>query len=629
MALHLRHRGPEGEGYRLDAQAGLAHTRLSIIDLEGGAQPISNETGTVWVVLNGEIFNYVELREELSGRGHRFRTHTDTEVLVHLYEDLGEGFVHRLNGQFAIGLWDSDRRVLILARDRVGIVPLFFSSTGNRFAFASEVKALLPVLGRPSLDPVALDQILTFWAPLAPRTPFSGVQDLPSGHIAVVGQDGVDVRRYWDWTFPTSADGYHSGSEATLAAELLDLLLDSTRIRLRSDVPVGAYLSGGLDSSSVVSLVHEVDPSVLRTFSIRFDAEGLDESSFQRQMMGHLGTDHSEVVCSPADVSAHFLDTIRHTEAPILRTAPTPMQLLSALVRRNGYKVVLTGEGADETLGGYDLFKEAKVRRFWSRQPDSSWRHLLLQRLYPYLDLSAGRSQEYVKRFFSIGLDDPDSALFSHRPRWETTSMAKMFFSRRLAEELSESATEALEASLPEGVGLWHPFNRSQYLEAKSLLPGYLLSSQGDRMLMANGVEGRFPFLDHRLIEFANGLDPRLKMKVLNEKHLLKKAMDGRLPPDILKRWKQPYRAPDIQSFFANGGARASYVDDLLSYETVARYGYFEPKRVRLLVEKARSGAASGVKDNQAFTGILSTQIWHYLFVERFHADFAGDSNLF
>ncbi|NNM05627.1 MAG: asparagine synthase, partial [Gemmatimonadetes bacterium] len=428
-----------------------------------------------------------------------------------------------------------------------------------------------------------------------------------------------------DWTFPFSGDGYLSGSESMLARELRELLMDSTRIRLRSDVPVGAYLSGGLDSSVLVSLIHEANEAELRSFSIGFEAAALDETPFQRSMIDHVGADHSGITCTSADVARNFVDTVEHTEVPVLRTAPTPMKLLSGFVRDHGYKVVLTGEGADEALGGYDLFKEAKVRRFWSRQPDSSWRPLLLQRLYPYLDLTSMRAQGYVRRFFGIGLDDPDSSLFAHLPRWETASMGKAFFSRRLVDEITESALDTMSESIPERASDWHPFNRGQYVEAKSLLPGYLLSSQGDRMLMANGVEGRFPFLDHRVIEFANRLDPRLKMKVLREKYLLKRAMEGQLPPEILGRPKHPYRAPDIEAFFRDGVAAVPYVDELLSAETVARYGYFDPKKVGLLKEKARAGSAKGVKDNQAFVGILSTQIWHYLFIDRFQTEFAGD----
>jgi asparagine synthase (glutamine-hydrolysing) len=623
MASQLTHRGPEGKGFWRDGLVGLAHTRLSIIDLEGGAQPIANEDGTMWVVLNGEIFNYVELRSELESRGHRFRTQTDTEVILHLYEDSGLDFVHRLNGQFAIGLWDGRCQRLVLARDRPGIAPLFYAESEGRLLFASEIKALLPLLGSPRLDPVALDQIMTFWAPLGPGTIFQGVREISPGHLVVVEGGRLTVRRYWDWDFPTSKGEFLTGSETQLAEELRELLLDATRIRLRADVPVGAYLSGGIDSSTLVSLVNELGISELRTFSIAFQREDLDESLHQRQMIEHVGALHSGITCSQGDVAEAFFPTIRHTEVPVLRTAPAPMRLLSKLVRDQQYKVVLTGEGADEILGGYDIFKEAKVRRFWARQPDSAWRPLLLKRLYPYLDVSSVPAEGYLRRFFGIGLDDPESALFAHLPRWSTTAKAKAFFSSALRGELASTALDTVSGALPSSVNTWHPFNRWEYIEAKILLASYLLSSQGDRMLMSNSVEGRFPFLDHRVIEFANRLDPRLKMKVLSEKHLLKVAMRSRLPSPIVQRSKQPYRAPDVDAFFQGGRSSTPYVEELLSEETVRKCGYFDPAKVSLLTRKARTGSVTSARDNQAFVGILSTQIWHHLFVERYHQDFA------
>jgi asparagine synthase (glutamine-hydrolysing) len=622
MAAQLRHRGPDGEGFWAGGPVGLAHRRLSIIDLRSGAQPIHNEDSSVWVVFNGEIFNYVELRRDLVHRGHHFYTQSDTEVLVHLYEEHGTRFLDHLNGQFAVALWDDRNRRLVLARDRAGILPLFYAVKGGRLLFGSEVKALLPVLGRPALDPVALDQMMTFWAPLSPRTLFEGVLELPPGHMLEVHDGQVSERPYWDWTFPSAPDEYTKGSPADLAEELRDLLVDATRIRLRADVPVGAYLSGGLDSSVLVSVIRRHTDTELHTFSIGFESGALDESRFQRMLVDHLDTEHDSIRCTERDVARNFIDTIRHTETAIPRTAPTPMKLLSGLVHARGYKVVLTGEGSDEVLGGYDLFQEAKVRRFWARHPDSAWRPLLLKRLYPDLNLSAGNSAHFLKGFFARGLGDTDSPLFAHQPRWHTTSRAKAFFSPALAGHVHEAPIDAIQASLPAGIMGWHPFNQGQYLEAKSLMGSYLLSSQGDRMLMANSVEGRFPFLDHRVIEFANRLDPRLKMKVLNEKYLLKKAMEGYVPAPILRRHKQAYRAPDAASFVSCGRLAQPWAEELLSESTVRAFGYFDPKKVRLLVRKACSGSMKGVGDNQALVGILSTQIWHHLFVDRYSADF-------
>src|SRR3990167_955611 len=615
MIAQLHHRGPDGTGFYSDSQVGLAHARLSIIDLAGGWQPIHNEDKTIQVIFNGEIFNYIELREELLGYGHQFYTHSDTEVIVHLYEQFGDDFVNHLNGQFAIALWDTRTRRLVLCRDRVGITPLFYTRDGDRLVFASEIKAILPALrAKPAIDLNALDQLMTFWAPLSPNTLFAGVFELSPGCMAVLDGKGFRVARYWDWHFPLDRSGYHSADENTLALQLRELLIDATRIRLRSDVPVGAYLSGGLDSSVLVALIHHFSDAKLRTFSIGFDAEALDETGYQQMMIRQVNAEHSRIQCSEADVAEHFFQTIWHTEAPVLRTAPVPMRMLSGLVRQQGYRVVLTGEGSDEVLGGYDIFKETKIRQFWAANKDSGFRPALLKKLYPYLDVSPGRAQEYLRNFFGSNLDEPNLPYFSHVPRWTTTAKCKEFFADDVKATLRDNAIDLLAQSLPQDLPRWHPFNRAQYIESKTLMGGYLLSSQGDRMLMANSVEGRFPFLDHRVIEFANALPPKLKMKALNEKYLLKKSMGEFLPREIVDRHKQPYRAPDIPSFFS--AKTPEYVDAMLGEDAIRASGLFDPKRVQLLVKKIRLGRAIGYKDNMALVGILSTQIWHHLFMK-------------
>jgi len=618
----LHHRGPDGTGFYTDESIGLAHARLSIIDLEGGRQPIHNEDKTVWVIFNGEIFNYVELREELEKRGHRFYTHTDTEVIVHAYEEYGDEFVQQLNGQFAIALWDSKNRRLLLLRDRVGIAPLFYTQQKGRLIFASEVKAILPALDHsPSLNPQALDQLMTFWSPVSPETLFQDVFEVSPGFMLIVENNQLRSQRYWDWRFPENESEYHSANEQTLAEQLHDLLIDATQIRLRSDVPVGAYLSGGLDSSVLVSLIHHYGNVPLRTFSIRFEEGEFDEGKYQNELIHHLGADHSRVNCANQDIGHTFQKTIWHTESTVLRTAPVPMGILSGHVRSQNYKVVLTGEGADEVLGGYDLFKEAKIRQFWAKYPDSEFRPLILKKLYPYLDLSKGRGMTYIKSFFGAGLDQANVPWFSHIPRWNTTSKCKEFFAESLKLQLRNDAVKTIEKSLPGAISHWHPFNRSQYLEAKSLMGGYLLCSQGDRMLLSNSVEGRFPFLDHRVIEFANRVHPKLKMKVLNEKYLLKKAMGKYLPDSITKRYKQPYRAPDIPAFFKDNKP-LEYVRELLGESALKDSGYFDAAKVPRLLKKIEAGRAIGYKDNMALVGILSTQIWHNHFIKSFGKNF-------
>ncbi|MBI3776882.1 MAG: asparagine synthase (glutamine-hydrolyzing) [Gammaproteobacteria bacterium] len=610
----LAHRGPDGHGFYQQGMVGLAHARLSIIDLAGGAQPIHNEDETVWVVFNGEIFNYVELREFLQTQGHRFYTHSDTEVLVHLYEHYGLDFAHHLNGQFALALWDQNQQQLILCRDRAGILPLFYAVQNGRVVFASEIKAVLPVIGGiPALNPAALDQVMTFWSTLGDTTMFEGVRQVLPGEMLIAFDGGIRKQRYWDWRYP-SDDDYHGTSVEQQAEELRALLSDATRIRLRADVPVGAYLSGGLDSSVLATLIR-ANGITPETYSIRFNDAQLDEGVHQQRMAEHLGVQHHQVQCSEAAIGREFPRAIWHTETPILRNAPVPMMLLSGLVHARGAKVVLTGEGADEVLGGYDIFKEAKLRRFWARNPKSLWRPLLLKRLYPYLEFNPARAQSYSEAFFGTGLDQPNATFFAHLPRWSTTAQSKQFYAAEFKARLNTDPLALLEQSLPRDYAQWHSFNRAQYVEAKVLMANYLLWSQGDRMLMANSVEGRFPFLDQRVIEFAARIHPNLKMKVLNEKFLLKHAFINQLPASIVSRSKQPYRAPDIPAFFHDGVA-LDYVDALLADDVIKRYGYFDAQKTGFLLKKIRAGRAIGYKDNMALVAILSTQMWHHLFVE-------------
>lgn len=620
MLPPLHSRGPDGRGAHVDGPVGLAHARLSIIDLAGGAQPIHNEDRTVWVAFNGEIFNYVELRAELEAQGHRFYTRTDTETIVHLYEQHGVEFVHKLNGQFAIALWDARQRRLLLIRDRVGILPLFFARTADRLLFASEIKAMLPAMReRPKLNPAALDQVFTFWSAVGNATMFAGVEQLPPGHMLIAEHGVVRTQRYWDWNF-AAPGAYLRGSAGELAEQLRDVMLDATRIRLRADVPVAAYLSGGLDSTALVALMCAagVKPN---TFSIGFTDPRLDETEFQNEAAAHFGVTHRAYRIDAEHIRQGFVSAVWRAETPFLRCAPIPMMALSGHAHRHDCKVVLTGEGADEVFGGYDIFKEAKIRRFWARRADSKWRPRLLQRLYPYLDLTAARSQAYSEAFFGSGLNDPDAAFFAHMPRWQTTAQCKVFWSDDFKADIKADAVANLSAELPRDFAGWDPFNRAQYVEAKTLLANYLLCTQGDRMLMANSVEGRFPYLDHRVIDFANALDPRLKMHVLDEKYLLKRALGAMLPPGVLNRKKQPYRAPDSQAFVADesaGGlpAELEWAEEALSARRVKEAGYFNPDKVRLLWRKVQAGRAVGARDSMAFVGVLSTQVWHRLFVD-------------
>lgn len=624
MLFLLRHRGPDEFGIYLDSSIGLAHARLSIIDLSTGQQPMCNEDNSLWIVFNGEIFNYIELRKELVSRGHRFRTISDTEVILHLYEEKGCGALDELNGQFAFAIWDTNRKELFLARDRMGIRPLYYTHVGKDWVFGSEVKAIFahPDVTR-KIDPVALDDIFTFWLPLSPRTTFEGISEVPPAHSLTIDEHGARLQRYWELPEETDPHGLHD--ESYYAEALRELMVDSIRLQLRADVPVGAYLSGGLDSSVIASLIRQFTPNPLRTFSIRFEDPEFDESDKQKIMSDYLGTEHSSFNCGYGDIANKFPEVIWHTETPILRTAPVPLFLLSRLVRESSYKVVLTGEGSDEILAGYDLFKEAKVRRFMEASPESGMRPLLLNKLYPYLQNSPTRSVAYAKAFFGAPISPFPMEFHSHAPRWNMTSMIKGFYSRDLRDEVaSSSAPERIARQFRWGERSKRldPLTWSQEIEIKTLLPSYLLSSQGDRMLMGNSVEGRFPFLDHRVVEFAMRIPPNIRMKGLTEKYILRKSMAGLLPKEIKEMTKRPYQAPDAKSFL--GVAVSEVAKEMLSRNCISRKGYFDPILTEGLVKKCRRNPTIGFKDNMAFIGILSTQILDQLFVQ----DFVGNGEI-
>ncbi len=619
MIATLHHRGPDGSRIRCDGQVGLAHARLSIVDLDGGWQPMANHDGSTWVVFNGEIFNHLELRGQLEREGCRFRTVCDTEVIVHLYDRYGDRFVDHLNGQFAIALHDTRRQRMVFARDRVGIRPFYYSCDGRRFVFGSEVKALfaLPDAHR-AIDLRGLGQVFSAWGALAPDTVFEGVRQLEPGHLMI-----LDLRApvlepvsaaYWDWEF--FEDTGSRRSEDDYAEELRALLMDAVRLQMRADVPVGAYLSGGLDSSAIAALVAHCGGVATRTFSLGFDTPEFDERSHQRAMVRALGTEHSEIVISGPDIADGFAHAVRHAESPLLRTGPVPMSLLASHAHRAGYKVVLTGEGADEVFAGYDLFKEAKVRRFMARQPGSRWRGRLVERLYPYLAHSPARSRGFSAQFFGEGREELEEPWFAHGPRIRSTQRAWRFFSPQVREQFGPpGARFLLQPRLPPSTVSMGDLARDQYVEAKTLLPGYLLSSQGDRMSMAHSVEARYPFLDHRLVEFGNRLPARYKLRGLSEKYLLKRAIRGDVPHSIISRHKQPYRSPDSSSFFRDG-APLPWVADALDPSRLRACGLFDVDGVTRLAAKCRAGRAIGFPDNMAFVGVLSTLLLHEQFVQ-------------
>ncbi len=612
MLRPLRHRGPDETGAYEKQGLSLGHARLSIVGLDNGRQPLFNEDESVALVYAGEIFNYKELRETLERKGHRFRTLSDGEVITHLYEEEGMDFLEKLNGQFAFALWDTKRCELILCRDRLGILPLFFTQKGSLFLFASEIKGLLGFPGLDAeLDPKTLAQIFTFWTPLPGATMFKDIFQLEPGTYLRVTPSTREFRRYWDLRYPRKGETEEK-KESVWIESLEGLLEDAVKIRLQADVPVGVYLSGGLDSSAVAALAAE-SPLKPHSFSIRFKDPAFDESRFQALVAHHLGLENSHVRIGQNDLAEALPRAVYHSESPVLRLAMTPLYLLSRSVRQNQFKAVLTGEGADEMLLGYDIFKEVKIRRFASLFPGSKARPRLFERLYPHLTLSP-LAGSFLKDFFTQGSSDIDSWDESHAARWQNTVRLQRFFSAELKQTLrGYDPKEELRAKLPVEFTAWDAIAKAQYLECKLFLSNYLLSSQGDRMSMANSVEARYPYLDHRVVELANRMPASVKMKGLREKTALKKCVEKRLPQEVLERPIYPYRAPSL--------SRTPVSKEAVSETRLKESALWDGNLVKLLLEKALKAAEVQVPlseaDQMAVSGVLTSQIFHSIFIRK------------
>jgi len=608
MLKQIQYRGPDESGIYMGQGVGLGSVRLSIIDLAQGQQPMSDEAEELWIVFNGEIFNYIELKAELIDLGYRFRTGSDTEVLLLLYKHYREKCLEKLNGQFAFAIWDTRRKELFLGRDRVGIRPLFYYREGSAFVFGSEIKCLMEsgfVKAEP--DPESLNRVFTFWTIPSPGTLFKGVKELPPGHYMVVREHETVIKPYWELGFKGDPGVNGTTSLSDSMEEFEALISDSVRLRLRADVPVAAYLSGGIDSSATTWLIKQIEPGVLNTFSLGFESKEFDETAFQQSVAEQLETTHRSITCKDSDVADNFAQVLWHTETPILRTGAVPMYLLSGLVNDSGIKVVITGEGADEFLGGYNIFKEAIIRQFWSREPSSKIRPLLFQKLYPYLAQFQGRNSALLKMFYGYRLNDTDSPVYSHLVRWNNSLHIKEHIRKDFLNGHSPDPIESLISTLPEDFGKLDLLSRAQWLESTLFMSGYLLSSQGDRMGMAHSVEGRYPFLDHRVIEFCSRLPWNHKIKGLNEKYLMKKLMDGRLPDQVVHRPKQAYRAPVASSL--TSAKAPEYLREAISPGMINKFGIFNPASVEKLLGKMQEGKTVTENENMAVAGILSTQI--------------------
>ncbi len=610
MLSALVHRGPDGWGtYRTD-QVSLGHVRLSIVDIEGGHQPMVTERYAI--SYNGEIFNYIELREELEQKGIRFQTNCDTEVVLKSFEVYGAEALSRFNGQFSLLLWDRIERRLLVARDRLGIRPLYVLQLGKTYYFASEVKAFDAIKGyQRSLDMHNLFEHALLWNTLNDATVFEDIRSLPAGCYEIYGED----------TFPKTFRYYEIGESTPPASppsfkqavgEFKELLQDSITLRLRSDVPVATYLSGGIDSSVITHLTSRIKADQFKTFSVAFSDKDFDESTYQQEMVAHLNTDHTEVKVNYEMINRTLSDAVYHLERPIFRTAPVPLFLLSEEVNRQGIKVVLTGEGADEILFGYDSFKELKLLDFWRKQPESKLRPLLIKRLYPHLQHYKDSRQFGMMRMYYEGfLTNITNEMASLNIRVHNNKAIANFFNKDFKLSFDhQGLLGKIKQAIPDNFSSWSLLQRNQFLEIKSLLSGYLLSSQGDRMSMAHSVEGRYPFLDHRLIEKVFHYPDSYKMKILKQKYLLTKAFEENIPSVIVNRPKRPYMSPDLKSFFVNGKLTES-AEYFLSDPVIDNYGIFDKKYVGRLINKFKRKLPEniGYRDNMLITFLLSTQM--------------------
>ena len=570
MCAAIRHRGPDDEGIHVVPGAALGMRRLSIIDLATGHQPIHNEDSTVWVVFNGEIYNYAALRADLEARGHRFYTASDTETIVHAYEEWGEGAFARLRGMFGIALWDCREGVLLLARDRVGIKPLHYAVTADRLYFGSEIKSILATRDvGATLDVEALDHYLSFLYTPRDASIFAGIRKLPPGHVARWQNGTLRVRAYWE--LPVEERVPRSEGEAVEA--LRAVLRDAVRSHLMSEVPLGAFLSGGVDSSLVVGLMAEVSNRPVRTFSIGFDDPRYDELEHARLVAARFGTDHHEFVVKP-DALAIIDDLIAHFDEPFGDSSAIPTWYVSELARRH-VTVVLSGDGGDELFGGYErYFPHPRVASFdrWS-PPGSS---AVASIVWPWLPQGA-TGKNFLRR---VARDDRgrylDQIGFFHsdEKRALLTGDARRRINGSDAEAKLGGHFDRL-AGLP-----WH--GQMMHFDFETYLPEDILTKV-DRMSMAHSIESRVPLLDQEVVDFAARLPAGLKIKNGRKKHILKEAAAGLLPPGILDRRKQGFAVP-VGGWF-RGDLREFLADVLLSRSARER-GYFEPRFVERLVRE-------------------------------------------
>ncbi|GAA3360095.1 asparagine synthase (glutamine-hydrolyzing) [Saccharopolyspora gregorii] len=607
MLAQIEHRGPDEAGCLLDDRIAMGTVRLSIIDLAGGQQPVLSADRRFRLCYNGELYNYRELRAELRARGAAFHTGSDTEVVLNAWAEWGPDCLPKFNGAFAFAVHDAVTDELHLARDRYGKRPLFVARHDGALLFASEMKAFLAYPGfRFEFDPDQLASLYATWTPLPAHSGYRGIEQVPMGeYLSVRG----DQERRGRWAPLDLTPGPAPASEQEAVELVRGDLERAVDVRLRSDVEVGVYASGGLDSSIIAHLAARRSDRPLRTFSIEFEDAEFDESAEQDELTAHLGTHHSKLRVTDADVAEAFPDAVRHAEVPAFRTAFVPMHLLSRQVRREGIKVVLSGEGADEAFLGYGIFKDTRLLSEWDALDDETRRERM-GRLHPYLaHFSGADEQRRMLGLYQQFSTEQRPGLFSHQMRFQNGRFA----ARLLAEPGDPlAAVEQLVAEEP-GYAELDPVRKAQWLEFRTLLAGYLLSTQGERMALAHGVENRCPFLDPAVVRRANSVNGRFG-DPYDEKHLLKQAYADVLPERIVKKGKFPYRAPDSAVFVRS---RPDYRDLLLDPDVLGEIPALDARFVRKFVNRVYDAPPEriGTKENQAFVLLASTVWLHHWFV--------------
>lgn len=602
MLSAIQHRGPDDEGTYVESDVALGIRRLSIIDLAGGKQPIRNEDGSVVVVFNGEIYNYRELTAQLRRRGHRFATASDTEVIVHLYEEAGADCVNQLRGMFSFALWDARQHRLLLARDRLGIKPLYYAQCRAGLVFGSEIKALLrhPAV-EARLNVEGLGHFLSLKYVPAPQTMFAGIATLPPGCILVSDRSGARVRRYWQLSFTHHIDGQRP--DESYAEQLEALLRESIKLHLVSDVPFGAFLSGGIDSSTIVALMSQLLNRPVKTFSVGFDgdAQTFSELPYARLVAERYATDHHEICIRGQDLVDLAEKVVWHLDQPIADDATLANYLVAGLAARH-VKMVLTGEGGDELFGGYARHAGDKLSPLFARVPSAA----------------KTVAQACVARL--PGLRRPKIALYALCQTNEASRLASWFplFNPEMKSALlTEDVKAALNGSSAERLFADHlsrtdatdPLNRMLYLDTALWLPDDLLA-RGDKTSMGASLEARVPLLDHKLVEFAASLPAHLKVRGLTRKYLLKRVAAGWLPPEIIHRSKKGFPVP--MSLWFRNEAR-SFLRDILSPSALRCRGLFNAQYVHTLIEENETGSAD---HGSLLWALLNVELWHRLFID-------------